>query len=63
MKVFSNLRFLNIDIDVVNNNESKANASILLRVSCSDLSPLGEAWLLSCCPFRFRSCWDVSVVF
>ena len=40
---------------VVNNNESKANSSILLHVSCSDLSPLGEAWLLSCCSFHFRS--------
>ena len=50
MKFFSNLRFPSIDIDVVNNNESNRN---LLHVSCSDLSPLGEAWLLTVVHFIF----------
>ena len=54
MKVFSNLRFLNIDIDVVNNNESNQK---LLRASCSVLSPPGEGLFISFS--SFRSCWDV----
>ena len=61
MKVFSNLRFLNIDIDVVNNNESNRKPTPpFCCVSHSDLSPPGEAWLPSC---NFRPCSDVSVSF